>query len=500
MVDHKDMQVALGQGAAAPCGAMAWRPYAPTPTAGLRPATPPSRHAVALLTALALSIPSAALAQPKDPATQEAANTQSAMIATPPDDMFIDIQVPAHQIYVGETMRVEYDVLVAARRGNIDYHGEDPDFVNWYKIIAPPPPQSQASVNGKPYIVMPFDAYFVSPTKAGKIPLPTIRVQVPYISTKPWITHTPRVIEVIPLPTPAPEGFFYRNVGQFTIHASTQNDSVHIGDVVIVDIEVQSNTPVSGVSIAPYKLAEAADAFRPYPIQKVFLDEKIVKNKLVSTIRYKARFLAMASGNWKLDPFRIVFFDPQKHQYQTIFTDPIDITVDGEGTVPHESVQSIRNALLDSYKIKKIRITPMPNRFSIPFWWFLLSPVLLIIIIAATKLRTRILKTKNQKKRHRTLMEKIAALHEADTAREQTEVLSSILAEQFATPVLRNESEMKAHLLHTFSEADAEIITEFLRDLRMTSYSTKLPIDRDRTESLIEVLKRTKPVEEDENA
>ena len=117
-----------------------------------------------ILFASAMIAPTGLCAQPVHQDTEY--NKENLHIASAPEDMFIDLKVPEHQIYLGETIRIEYDVYVAASRGQIFYDAEEPDFSNWYSIEGKAPVASSVTLGGKPYTREPFAVFFVTPNAA----------------------------------------------------------------------------------------------------------------------------------------------------------------------------------------------------------------------------------------------------------------------------------------------------------------------------------------------
>ena len=134
----------------------------------------------------------------------QTSQVKNARVAAAPDDMFIDMQVQNHQIYLGEVLKVEYDVYVAASRGQVFYDVEEPEFARWYSVEGKAPQSGGVSLYGKSYTREPFAVYYLTPDSPGRLPLPVLKAQVPFIQAKPWITHDTRYIEVLTPPEPAP--------------------------------------------------------------------------------------------------------------------------------------------------------------------------------------------------------------------------------------------------------------------------------------------------------
>ena len=120
---------------------------------------------VLLLATIMLSMPCIAMAEVP---SNSAGGPANARLTSPPDDMFVDLRVPAHQIYLGETIRVAYDVYVASSRGQVFYNVEEPDFTHWYVVEGRTEPAGHASFEGKAYTREPFAVFFVTAMTSGK--------------------------------------------------------------------------------------------------------------------------------------------------------------------------------------------------------------------------------------------------------------------------------------------------------------------------------------------
>ena len=119
-----------------------------------------------------------------------------------PDDMYIDLVVPSHRLYLGEVIRIEYDVYVAKSRGIVHYDNQEPDFESWFIYEDSVPEPSIEIIQDKTYTKEPYAAFFVAPLKAGHLLLPTLAVTIPYKQPSTWITHAAHTVEVLPPPNP----------------------------------------------------------------------------------------------------------------------------------------------------------------------------------------------------------------------------------------------------------------------------------------------------------
>ena len=444
--------------------------------------------------ATAMLIPVNLLAEPPQQNAEQPKD--NVHIAAAPEDMYIDLKVPVHQIYLGETIRVEYDVYVAASRGQIYYDVEEPDFTNWYSIEGKTPIASNVTMGGKPYTREPFAVFLVTPNATGKLYLPQLKVQIPYRDDKPWITHEPRIVEVIPFPTPTPSGFSNGNVGQFSIESKQPSNSIRVGDVLSIQTEISGNAPVSHIDLSPYQLKSNTDAFKSYPIITESMSEQIVDNKLVSTKKYRLRLLALKPGKWTIDPFELVYFDPQLHQYQTITTQPFTVNVSDSGFTPNTTDPLATAKSLDKTSIVPIHLKKAPLNKPPSFWWMLLAPLLVGVIILANRLREKHLKNQTKTSENQIFTDKLHQLTLAKSSDEQLNIIRDLLSMRFHVDIGRTTDPLQPKLEGIFTEQQATIIVQVLNELRMTSYSTQIPLDDKKLTDLVTILKTTKYVEQ----
>ena len=124
--------------------------------------------------------PTHALAQAPAPSVQ--ANTDHdirniAKACKQGDPMFIETDTREYQIYLGQTLRVDYAVYIEASRGQVYYDVVEPDFKFWYSIEGTTPRSSYVSIENKSYQKEPFATYYITPSKAGLLPLPRLFVR-----------------------------------------------------------------------------------------------------------------------------------------------------------------------------------------------------------------------------------------------------------------------------------------------------------------------------------
>ncbi len=417
-----------------------------------------------------------------------------ARVTAPPDDMFIDLQVMDHQIYVGETLKVEYDVYVASSRGEVFYDVEEPDFAQWYGIEGSVPKSSLSSY-GRNYNKEPFATYFVSATKTGMIPLPALKVQVPYLQNKPWITHELRYIEVLPLPEPAPAGFYYGSVGNFQFESEISSMHVRVGELINMTIIVTANCPLSGIMLPSYELKQNSDAFKIYPVLNDLISEKADKDSVVSKRRFRYRLLALKAGTWTLDPIEFVSFDPKKHQYKTQVVGGYTVTVDPSNQLEAAAQSAPKLLKLDNQEISRIVLNKRFNQ-NISFGWMVLPILCFAGVCIGCFLHSRRQRFRDEIEKHKRCQQLSMNLANAETSDVQLQCVRELLELRFHVKLSGNEKEDIILLRQIFLAEDAVLIVKLINELRMTSYSTREPVHDEKMAKVETLLRRKKTMEQ----
>lgn len=407
-------------------------------------------------------------------AEPQGAGPEGARLAAPPDDMFVDVRVPAHQIYLGETMRVAYDVYVASSRGQVFYNVAEPDFAHWYVVEGRTAPVSHTSFEGKSYTQEPFAVFFVTALTSGKISLPPLKVEVPYIASKPWVMNTPRIVEVLPLPEPRPSDMAIGNVGNFEISATLSNDEVRVGDVINLKVTVFSDSPAAGIELAPYILEENPDAFRVYPVINDVTEEKVVGDQLKSRRVFRIRLLAQKPGKYRISPAGIVVFEPKHHQYRRLETDSFEVHV-SEGELPDEEVRA-QTHRLDSGAIRPIRLDVSRCQRVPSLGWLFVAPVGLLGWFSGRMIMRRIRRMRGYAEKIRAADQLQERLGNAETAQEQLDVINQFydLIEEVQGADAMEDSSVSA----VIGESDAARLKDCMSYLKCSLYGMQKPLEK----------------------
>lgn len=430
----------------------------------------------AFLCAAAAPAPSAAQQSGDAGGAYDSDIRKSAKAAKPGDPMFIEINTREYQIYLGQTMRVNYDVYVESGRGQVYYDVIEPDFRNWYAVEGSPQRAETVSVSGKSYQKEPFATYYVTPAKTGLLQLPRLFVKIPFLQDKPWITLSPQFVEVIPPPQPMPMHYAVANVGSFQVSSQISATRVRVGQTLVLNFSVTCDTSANGITPVPYSLGKLSVNFKSLGLMRDKISETADEKGIRTTIDYHMQLVALTPGKFTLPPLSIVTFHPERHQYMTVSSQPIDVTIE-----PSNIVENLpgREISLNAFKDDVIR--PISLRKSEPYsdylWIFIiLPPLLLLTAIAAGDWH----QNKKRKIRRLAQAEKISRLENAflsaTDSREQLRSLRDIAKETFRIRIRVSEKEIVKQFDNILGEEEKKIIFPILHKLIVNSASTHLPI------------------------
>ena len=401
---------------------------------------------------------------------------KSAKAANPGDPMFIEINTREYQIYLGQTMRVNYDVYIESGRGQVYYDVLEPDFRNWYAVEGPPQRAETVSVSGKSYQKEPFATYYVTPAKTGLLQLPRLFVKIPFLQDKPWITLSPQFVEVIPPPQPMPMHYAVANVGSFQVSSQISSTRVRVGQTLVLNFSVTCDASANGITPVPYSLGKLSVNFKSLGLMRDKITETADEKGIRTSIGYHMQLVALTPGKFTLPPLSIVTFHPERHQYMTVSSQPIEVTVE-----PSNIVENLPNQEISLNAFKDDVIRPISLRRSEPYsdflWIFIiLPPLLLLTAIAAGDWH----KNKKRKICRSAKAEKINRLENtflsATDSREQLRSLRDIAKETFRIRIRVSEKEIVKQFDNILGEEEKKIIFPILHKLIVNSASTHLPI------------------------
>lgn len=422
-------------------------------------------------------------------AISDSEKRKSAHIATPGDSMFIDITASEYQIYLGQTLRVDYDVYLENGHGNVYYNVLEPEFANWYTLEASPTKASVVSVANKTYQKEPFATFYVTPATTGTLQLPNLYAEVPFAKSKYWITHTPRFVEVIPPPQPIPKHFAYANVGNFEIQASISSTQARVGQTLVLYFTLTSNTTVHGIEPAPYALGNIDNAFKTYNLQKDRISEIADTHGVKTSIQYHMQIVPLQPGQYTLPPLKLVSFDPKRHQYVTVASPSIDVRIEPSNLTTGISKNDIQLKPFNDAGIRPIHLK-RSNLYPDFIWIFLfIPPIFLLGVIAGIELYQNKKKRAAREQKRLQFKQFEETLLQSDDARIQLRTMRDMAKLVFHNTIYVREKDFHPQLKFLLTPAEQEPAFRVLHKTMLNAASTHAPISPEDAKIVIDILK-----------
>ena len=234
--------------------------------------------------------------------------------------------------YVKETIPVELKLYLPT-----DQRVEDwgiPDFERdgvaaWR--FEPRPAIGRVNLRGDRFYAISYPST-LAPTRSGDVRIGPAKLRLITIQSsarnfgqafyQPLNLKIPELkLDSRPLPPDQPEGF-NQAVGQFNLTATADETEIREGDPVSVTLTLTGRGNFDAISAPEPLNAETWKLYPPSRSETKRDQRRSIRGNLI----FK-QFLRPLEPTPKIPPFRLVYFDPKKEAYQTIFTEAIPLTI-----------------------------------------------------------------------------------------------------------------------------------------------------------------------------
>lgn len=253
--------------------------------------------------------------------------------------------------------------------------------------------------NGQNYRVVVLRKYIIFPQKSGKLTLKTGAYDVVvqqyeridngyFYMTRPVernvkLASSDVVINVKPLPIPAPAGFDGA-VGKFDATSSLTSGNLRTNEAASLKYTI------SGTGNIKYLKAPAVsfpEEFQQYtPARNV--DARISGSNVSGKMEVEYTFVPDAVGEFEIKATPFVYFDPSKNEYVTIDMPSYDINVaKGAGSGSQETDQKavkVKNTDIRHIKTGDKSLSHTHALYAKTLGYWLLYPVLVLILVTIT--------------------------------------------------------------------------------------------------------------------
>lgn len=286
-------------------------------------------------------VKSSAQASQKNTQSSNSNQTQSASVSD--DDLFVKVTLNKTNVYVGEPVVATLKVYTRAKLSNFkDY--KFPSFSGFYTAILEEPDRislERENINGQIYETGLFRKILLYPQKSGTITVEPFELECillqqvrrrsffdsGYREFVKKVASKPVTVNVKPLPTNKP-GNFGGAVGNFKFTVEADKLSVKENDAINLKVQITGTGNLKLVESPEFNFPTDFDAYDP----KVNLNVKNSRSGAKGSKTFDYLIIPRHAGTFTIPSTSFTFFNLSSKKFQTIVSDPIEITVEkGEG-------------------------------------------------------------------------------------------------------------------------------------------------------------------------
>ena len=303
---------------------------------------------------------------------QQAARVNPRGSAISGNDLFITVTANKKRVHEQEPVLLTYKVFTQVELSQLE--GKMPDLNGFHTQEIPLPQQKSfhlENVNGKPYRCVTWSQYVMFPQMTGKLEIPSITFKgivvqenpnidpfeaffnggSSYVEVKKDIKAPAIQIQVDPLPDKPAD--FSGGVGQFSVSASVDKNTVRAGDPINLCLKVSGTGNLKLIKQPEFELPKDFEKYDPKVTDKTQLSAQGVSGSMI----YDILIVPRHQGKYEIPAIKLTYFDTATSAYKTVSTQPIAIEV-SKGTGRSGDVTDYsKDADTDIYPIHEAGLT-----------------------------------------------------------------------------------------------------------------------------------------------
>lgn len=253
-------------------------------------------------------------------------------------DVFIETIVSKTQVSEQEAFAVTYKLytkLPVQEIGRIRIPAFDGFLVDYLNVANQA--YQQETYNGQNYYTAILRKMLLTPQRKGTLAIPESTIpmvfQIPtgiktifgeqVAAVTKYIATKPAKIKVSGIPTPKPVGF--SNVaGNLSISSSISTTRAKVNNPVLIRIIISGNGNTSRIQVPEINLPDEFDAGSPQTSQNI----EVTEDGILGTKTIEYLFVPRQTGEYKIPPVSIPYFDTKSNSYKTLSTPEYNLKVD----------------------------------------------------------------------------------------------------------------------------------------------------------------------------
>lgn len=303
---------------------------------------------------------------------------------------------PNRDPYVGEQVILQFDLYINQRERNLRARppGEAPLDDFWVEDLSRELQlrRTRTRVDGDFWSVTPLRVLALFPIRSGPttvdaIDVPLVRASLFGQGGEMVVESDPIELEVQPLPDGAPRGFSPENIGSWDLDVDIDSTTARVGGRLQVTARVEGTGRPGRLGTPVFDIP---DTFRHLSTQDDA--SSTIRDRRVGGHRdFIFHLMPLEEGSHQLPPVEFSYFDPDREEYITLRSDPIDVEIEpgelpdapeeaGEAVARGES-SSQKSPLTDLHGLVEPGQLSTSNSQPIPWWLFVLPLVGLLLLL-----------------------------------------------------------------------------------------------------------------------
>lgn len=362
-------------------------------------------------------------------------------------DLFVKTLVSESEIYLGQKVILSYELF---SRYNIeDYGFKDMIEIDGFMLSDVPQDKLKAEyvyLEGNKYVKFEVKQTYLTPIKAGTFIIPENNFQV-NVSTGGGFFSSSQVeylktetkeLTVKPLPQNKPSDFS-GIVGKLNLQSEYSRQEVTYGDSLTLKVTASGNCDLSVLDkITKNGIAD----FTVYETEKD-LEENIIDNQYSARKDYEIILVPEKSGEVKIDPIYISYFDTESGKYKQAEIPGTTITVTGTAPQFQTQVQSGGTTVTEKVIIDRINYAPKSEGYlTIQLKKQNVFIVLIVLILLILMGIFTILLYKYSKNKDRKLREMYNQLKKTNDKNELYSILNNMIKYRFNLSIKASSTDL----------------------------------------------------------